>query len=184
DVLVGPVHFGNVYQTFDTVFHFNESTVVGQVGNLAEQTGTLRVATRQTDPRIFAELLDAQGDTALFLVELEDLGFDVLTHLQYLGGVTDTTPCHVGDVQQTVDATQVDKRTVVGDVLDHALDDCTFVQRLEQLFALFAHACFQHGATGQHNVVALAIELDDLEFEGLAFVRSCVLDRTQVHQRT
>src|SRR5690606_34819508 len=134
DVLVGPVHFGHVHQTFDTVFHFNESTVVGQVGDLAEQTGALRVATCETDPRIFAELLDAQGDTALFLVELEDLGFDVLTHLQHFGGVTDTTPCHVGDVQQTVDATQVDKRTVVGDVLDHALDDCTFVQRLEQLF--------------------------------------------------
>src|SRR5690606_15696587 len=183
DVLVGPVHFGHVNQAFDAVFNLNERTVVGQVGYLAEQTGALRVATCQTDPGIFAKLLDAQGDAALFLVELENLGFDVLTHLQYFGGVTDTAPCHVGDVQQAVDTAQVDKRTVVGDVLDHALDDGTFVQGLEQLFALFAHAGFQYCATRQNNVVALAIELDDLEFEGLAFVGGGVLDGTQVHQR-
>src|SRR5690606_3900575 len=169
DVLVGPIHFGYVHQTFDAVFHFNERTVVGQVGDLAEQTGTLRVATCQTDPGIFAQLLDAQGDTALFLVELEHLGFVVLTDLQAFGSITDTTPCHVGDVQQSVDVAEVDERTVVGDVLDHALDDGTFVQGLEQLFALFAHAGLEHGAARKHHVVALAVELDDLEFEGLAF---------------
>src|SRR5690606_30798253 len=96
NVLVGPIHFGYVNQTFDTVFHFNKCTVVGQVGNLAEQTGVLWVATCQTDPWIFAQLLDAQGDAALFLIELEDLGFDFLTHLQNFGWVTNTAPCHVG----------------------------------------------------------------------------------------
>lgn len=34
------------------------------------------------------------------------------------------------------------------------------------------------------NVVALAIKLNDLEFEGLAFVRRRVLDRTGVDERT
>ena len=41
DVLVGPVHFGHVNQTFDTLFDFHERAVVGQVGDLAEQTGAL-----------------------------------------------------------------------------------------------------------------------------------------------
>src|SRR5690606_11952208 len=184
DVLVGPVHFGNVHQTFDTVFDFNERTVVGEVRDLAEQAGALRVATGQTDPGIFAQLLDAQGDTALFLVELENLGFDFLTHLQHLGGVTHTAPCHVGDVQQAVDTAQVDERTVVGDVLDDTLDDGTFVQGLEQLLALFAHAGFENGTARQHNVIALAVELDDLELEGLAFVRRGVVVGTKVDQQT
>ncbi len=55
--------------------------------------------------------------------------------------------------------------------------------RVSSSSALFAHAGFQHLAAGQHHVVALAVELDDLEFEGLAFVRRGVLDRTQVDQR-
>src|SRR5690606_3566933 len=153
-------------------------------GDLAEQACALRIATCKTDPWIFAKLLDAQGDAALFLVELENLGFDFLTHLQDFGGVTNTAPCHVGDVQQTVDAAQVDERTVIGDVLDDTLDHSAFAEGLEQLLALFAHAGFKHRATRQHNVVTLAVELDDLEFHGLALVGRGVLDRTQVDQRT
>src|SRR5690606_35083201 len=136
DVLVGPVHFGNVHQTFDAVFHFNERTVVGEVRDLAEQARTLRVATGQANPGIFAKLLDAQRYAALFLVELEDLGFDFLTDLQHFGRMANAAPCHVGDVQQAVDAAEVDERTVIGDVLDDTLDDRTFVQGLEQLLAL------------------------------------------------
>src|SRR5690606_26597067 len=62
DVLVGPVHFGDVHQAFDTGFDFHERAVVGEVGDLAEQTGALRIATGQADPGIFAQLLDAQRD--------------------------------------------------------------------------------------------------------------------------
>src|SRR5690606_22893207 len=143
DVLVGPVHFGDVYQAFDAGFDFNERTVVGQVGNLAEQTCALRIAASQTDPWVFAQLLDAQRDTALFLVELEHFGFDFLTDLQYFGRMADTAPCHVGDVQQTIDTAQVDECAVVGDVLDHTLDHSTFAERFEQFLALFAHAGFK-----------------------------------------
>jgi hypothetical protein len=39
NVLVGPVHFGDVHQAFDALLDFNERTVVGQVGDLAEQAG-------------------------------------------------------------------------------------------------------------------------------------------------
>ena len=42
---------------------------------------------------------------------------------------------------------------------------------------------FDHGAAAQHHVVALAVELDDLELQGLVLVRGQVLDRTRVDQR-
>jgi hypothetical protein len=98
--------------------------------------------------------------------------------------VLDATPRQVGDVQQAVDAAEVDERAVVGDVLDDALDDGAFLEVGEQLLALFAHRLFQHGTTRHHDVVALAVELDDLELVFLAFVRRRVLDRTHVDQRT
>ncbi len=43
NVLVCPIHFGNVDQTFNTGFDFNESTVVSDVGNLTEETCALRI---------------------------------------------------------------------------------------------------------------------------------------------
>jgi hypothetical protein len=66
-------------------------------------------------------------------------------------------PRHVGDVQQAVDAAEVDERTVVGEVLDHAADDRAFVQVVEQLGALFAlRVLFDHGTARNDDVVALA----------------------------
>ena len=68
-------------------------------------------------------------------------------------------------MQQPVDPAQIDERTVIGDVLDDPLDDGAFLQRLQQLLALGAEACFEHGTARNDDVVALAVELDDLEFE-------------------
>ncbi len=87
-------------------------------------------------------------------------------------------------MQQAVDAAEVDERAVVGDVLDGALDDGAFLEVLQQLRALFAHVGLDHRTAGDHDVVALAIQLDDLELEGLALVRRGVLDGTRVDQRT
>ena len=179
DVLVGPVHFGDVHQAFDALLDLDERTVVGEVGDLAEQAGAGRVTAGDADPRIFAQLLHAQRDAVLLLVELEHLGGDFVADVEHFRRVTHAAPGQVGDVQQAVDAAEVDERAVVGDVLDDALDDGAFLQVVQQLLALFALAGFEHGAARQHDVVALAVELDDLEFEFLAFVRRGVLDRTQ-----
>ena len=182
DVLVGPVHFGNVHQTLDALLDFNEGTVVSQVGDLAEQAGTGRVTAGNANPRIVAQLLHAQGDAVLLGVELEDLGGDFVAHGQHFGRVTDTAPGQVGDVQQAIDTTEVHECAVVGDVLDDTLDGGAFLEVLEELFAILVSGGFEHGTTGHHDVVALAIQLDDLEFKGLAFVRGGVLDRTHVDQ--
>lgn len=143
----------------------------------------LRIATGDADPRIFAELLEAERNAVLFLVELENLGFKFLTDRDDFARVTNATPGEVGDVEKTVDAAEVDEGTVVGDVLDDALDDGAFLERFEQLGAFFAHVGFDDGTARNDDVVALAVELDDLEFEGLAFVRGRVLDGTRVDER-
>jgi hypothetical protein len=39
DVLVGPVHLGDVHQTLDALFDLDEAAVVGDVGDLAEDAG-------------------------------------------------------------------------------------------------------------------------------------------------
>ena len=84
DVLVGPVHFGDVHQAFDARLDLDERAVVGDVGDLAEQARALRVAARDADPRIVAQLLQAQRDAVLLVVELQDLGGDFLADLTAL----------------------------------------------------------------------------------------------------
>ena len=100
DVLVRPVHLGHVDQALDALLDFDERAVVGQVGDLAEQAGAGRVTARQADPRVFAELLHAQRNAVLFLVELEHLGGDLVADGQDFRRMLDPTPGEVGDVQQ------------------------------------------------------------------------------------
>jgi len=59
----------------------------------------------------------------------------------------DALPRHVGDVEQPVDAAEVDERTVVGEVLDHAFDDRAFLQLVEELGALGAVFLLDDGAS-------------------------------------
>jgi hypothetical protein len=62
-----------------------------------------------------------------------ELDFDFLIDGNHLGWMADAFPAHVGDVQQTIDTTQVDERTEVGDVLDHTLADLTNFQFAHQV---------------------------------------------------
>jgi hypothetical protein len=151
---------------------------------LAEHAGALRVAPGDVDPGIFAQLLEAQGDAVALAVELEDLDVDLLADFDHdLGRVLDALPGHVGDVQQAVDAAEVDEGAVVGEVLDHALDRPALPAGSPA--APRARRCtrlFDHRAARDDHVVALLVELDDLEFEFLAFEVRGVANRAHIDQ--
>jgi hypothetical protein len=97
--------------------------------------------------------------------------------------MVNTLPGHVGDVQQAVDTTEVDECAVVGQVLDDALDDCALFEILEQLFTLFTVLCLDNCTARNDNVVALLVELDDLEFEVLVFEVRGIANRADIDKR-
>src|SRR5690606_24511855 len=165
DVLVGPVHLGDVHQALDARLDLDEGAVVGDVGDLAEQAGAGRITAGDVLPRIVAQLLQAPRDAVALAVELQHADVQLGADVDHLGRMAHALPGHVGDVQQAVDAAQVHERAVVGEVLDHALDDGAFLQALEQLLALDAVLALDHRTAGDDDVVALAVQLDDLELE-------------------
>ena len=94
--------------------------------------------------------------------------------------MVDATPGDIGDVQQAVDAAEVDERTVIGDVLDHAVDDLALFEVLHQLLALLGAGLFEHRAARHHDVAAAAIHLEDLERLRIVHQRRDVADRADV----
>ncbi len=182
-VLVGPVHLGDVHQALDAVLDLDERAVVGDVGDLAEHARVRRIAARNVLPRIGAELLKTQADARALAVELQDPHLDLVTDLDHLGGVLDALPRHVGDVQQPVDAAEVHERTVVGEVLDRALDDRAFLQVVHERGALGGELLLDHGAARHHHVIAFLVELDDLELERLALEVGGVAHRAHIDER-
>ena len=96
------------------------------------------------------------ADALGLAVEADHLDPHVLADMQHVAQVVDALPRDVGDVQEAVEAAQVDERTVVGDVLDHALEDLALLQGGQELVALLRPALLEHGAPADHDVAAAA----------------------------
>src|SRR5437588_3545057 len=75
----------------------------------------------------------------------------------------DAPPCDIGDMQQAVDAAEIDERTVIGDVLDDAVDDLSLFEIGNDLVALFGAALFENRAARHDDVAAAAVHFEDLE---------------------
>ena len=179
-VLLGPGHFGDVHQALDARLQLHEGAVVGDVGDAAGVLGADRVLGGDALPRIGLELLHAEADALGLRVEADDLHLDLLADLQRLGRVVDAPPRDVGDVQQAIDAAEIDEGAVVGDVLHHAVEDLAFLQALDQLGALLGAGLFQHGAAGDDDVAAGAVHLEDLERLRRAHQRADVAHRADI----
>src|SRR6202161_2605170 len=179
-VLLGPRHFRNVDQAFDARLQFDERAVVGDVGDAAGEARIERILRLDALPRIVQELLHAERAAVGFVIDLDDLHLHRLADGQHLGRVVDPAPGDIGDMQQAVDAAEVDERTVIGDVLDDTVDDLTFFEILHQLLALLGAGLFQHGTARHHDVAAAAIHLQDLERLRIVHQRCDVADRADV----
>src|SRR5580700_5470249 len=162
-VLLGPRHLRDVDQAFDARLQLDERAVVGDVGDAAGKARVERILRLDALPRIVQQLLHAERDTVGLVVDLDDLDLHRLADGEHFGRVIDPAPGDIGDVKQTVDAAEINERTVIGDVLDDAVDDLTFFEILHQFLALLGAGLFQHGAARNHDVAAPAIHFEDLE---------------------
>src|SRR5262249_42252390 len=98
-------------------------------------------------------------------------------------GMIDPPPSDVGDVQQPVDAAEIDERAVVGDVLDHPIDDLALFQVLHQLLPLLGAGFFEHGAARYDDIAAPAIHFENLERLRIVHQRRHIADRPNVDLR-
>src|SRR3546814_1327256 len=77
--------------------------------------------------------------------------------------MVDAPPGDVGDVQQAVDAAEIDEGAVIGDVLDDALEDLALAQILDQFATLLGAALLEHSTARHDDVAAATVHLEDLE---------------------
>jgi hypothetical protein len=158
-------------------------SIPGDVGHAALELGALRVAGGDALPRIREQLLDAERDAVGLVVDLDDLDLDRLANGHDLGRMVHAAPRHVGDVKQAVDAAEIDEGAVLGDVLDDAVDDLTFLEVGHQLRTLLGAALLEHGPARHDDVAAAAIHLEDLKRLRGAEQRGDVADRADVDLR-
>jgi hypothetical protein len=135
-------------------------------------------------PRVFLRGLERQRHALALEVDLEDLDGDFLANLDDLGGVLDVLPRQLGDVDETVYAAQVDERAEVDDGGNDTLADLALGEVREERGAALALRLLEQGAAGQHDVVAVLVELEDLGLDLLAQVRGQVANAAELDERS
>ena len=128
--LARPRHLGNVHQAFDAAFQLHEGAVIHQADHLALHTRSDRILFRHGVPWVGSELFHAQGDTFLLGVEFEHDDLDFFADLDDFGGMIDPSPGHVADMENTVDAAEIDEGAVTRDVFNCAFENDALFQIL------------------------------------------------------
>ena len=180
-VLFIPAHLGHVHQPLHTRLQFDESAVIGNVGDPTRELGARGIFFLDPFPGIGLQLFHAQRNTLGFGIEADHLHLHGLADLQGFGRVIDAAPSDIGDMQKAVDAAQVHKSPVIGDVLDHAFENLALGKVGNQFRFGFGAGFLQHGAARYDDVVALRVHFQDLERLRRVHHRGDVADRADIH---
>jgi len=174
---------GDVHEPLDALVDLDEGAEGHDLGDPALDDVADAVLGHDLLPGVFLRLLEAEADALPLAVDVEDLDLDLLVDLEHLGRVVDVRPRQLGDVDEAVDAVEVDERAEVDDVRDGTGDDVAHVELVDDLLAHLFALLFEHGAPRQHHVVAVAVHLDDAAVELLPDVLGQVLHAADVDQR-
>src|SRR5688572_1846440 len=180
---LAPRHLGDVDQAFDARLELDERAVVGQADDLAAHARADRVAVLHRRPRVLHQLFVTERDALGRRVVLQHRDVDFVVDLEQLRGMADAAPRHVGDVQQAVDAAEVDERAVVGDVLDRAAELLARGERLGRRLLLLGVLLLEERLARQHDVAALLVDLDHAHAQLLPAQRVEIADRPHVDLR-
>ena len=167
----GPAHLADVHQALDARLQLDEGTVAHDVDDLAR----VPAVDRDTSPRRSSQGLGVfcLRPRAIFSLSLSTamiIDLQLLVDLDHFVRIVDAAPAHVGDVQQSVDAAQVDEGAEVGDVLDHALANLARLDLGEEFLLHFLALILDELAPADDDVAAGFVDLEDLALDGLADV--------------
>ena len=129
-------------------------------------------------------MLETEGNAFFFAVHFDDHNLNLFTLLEHFGRMRDPAPAHVGDVKETVHTVEIDERTEIGDVLDHALAGLTRLDRFEERATLLSTLFFDQLATGKNDILPLHVDFQNLKVVSLADVLVEVLRRLHINVRS
>ena len=120
---LGPGQIGDVNQTVDALFDFDEGAEVRQLAHPPLHHRADAIAVLDGGPRIGLELLDAERNPPVLRFHFQHHGLDVVANFHYFRGMLHAArPRHLGDVDEALDAgLELDEGAIIGDA-DHSPD--------------------------------------------------------------
>ena len=165
--VLAPAHFAYVDKTFYTRSDFNECTVVSHNNYFTLNLVTYLEVFVKSIPRMGSELLQTKSDTLLFFIEVEDYYVELLIELYDFVGIVYAAPRKVGNVDQTVYATEVDEHTVRSDILNSTFEYLTLLKLRDDFLLLSFEFSLDECLVWYNNILVFLVDLNNLEFHCL-----------------
>ena len=182
--VLAPRHLADVDEAFDAGGNLEECAVVGHDNHAAlDLVANLEVGVESV-PGMGHELLDAQSDALLLVIEVEDNDVELLVKLDNFAGMAYAAPAEVGDVNEAVHAAQVDEHTVAGDVLYGTFEYLAFFELGDDFFLLCLELGLDESLVRDNDVLEFFVDFDNLEFHCLADIHVIVADGLDINLRT
>ena len=112
-------------------------------------------------PRLGLELLEAEGDLFCFGIDFEDADLDLLADGEHVFGLADAGAGDVADVEQAVDAAEVDECAVGHEAAHGAVEYVACLHGGAAAFLRCAGLFFKHDAAVDDHIFVGDIELGD-----------------------
>ncbi|OQB91347.1 MAG: hypothetical protein BWX83_00592 [Candidatus Cloacimonetes bacterium ADurb.Bin117] len=164
----GPAHFRDVHQAFHAGFKLHKSSEGFHADHFAGDAHALGVFDGHVFPRMRHQLFHAEGDFIGFGIEFDHFHFHLVADVEHVGGVVDLAPAHVGEVEEAVDAAQIDESAVLGYIFHLAVKLDIHLDPGEQFFAFDPGFFFQYHLSGEDDIAVLLVDVHHLELKFLA----------------
>ena len=165
---LGPGHLRHVDQPLHAFLELDEAAVWHDVHHPPLDPRVDRVLHVDRLPRVPLFLLQPQRHALTFAIHVQHHDFELFPHLHYLARMRDAAPRHVGNVQEPIHPLEVDESTEVRDILHHASAKLARRELGQQLGPLRRPLFLEQFATGNDDVAAIRVYLEDLELGLLA----------------
>ena len=148
-------------QTFQVFAEAGKSAELGQVGDSAFDQLSFADILNLLEPGIGLQLAHGETDTLAFLIDCDDLDFDLLTNLEHFPGMINALPGEFREVHQAISAVNVDKSTEISQAGHPSSADIAYAQLIQQTLLERLTGLLQGGAFGEDQPAAFPVNLDD-----------------------
>ncbi len=132
-------------------------------------------------PWMWSKLLQTESNALLLVVEVDNNNVELLIEFYNLVWIAYAAPREVCDVDETINATEVDEYTVRSDVLNGTFKNLTLLELANDFLLLSLELCFDESLVANYNVAEFLVDLNNLEFHGLTNECIVVADRLHVN---
>src|SRR6266496_874526 len=110
---LGPRHLADVDKAFNPLFKLHESSVIGHADYASMNVRAYWITMLSVQPRIRRKLLETQRDALFLRIILQHLHLNLVPHVYQIARVRQASPGHVRDMQQAVDAAEIDEGAIL-----------------------------------------------------------------------